>query len=359
MTFGQRDHWLILLVFPYLTSVATRSSRMPIPPLLAFAIGVAAGLGFSLKPQTLLIPAALEVLIASRLANWTALCNLYTTAMAAVVTTYIAVLLFSHQAYLDLVPTIIAVYGYVHWSQTYNLSLFFLAMLPTLLALRNLREQRPPSLQESGRDLFPRTLRDLANASLLFSVLAFVQGKAWPYYFLPALSLAITAMWSSILTARISPVKFTSATLITASIVLVLYLPHPRHAAQQAIASFLEAHDATSVASLTSDIAVAHPAALNAGCSYASRFPSLWWHMASLSRPLPALDRNTLATLARWDRHFISDLGHESPEFILYRKDAPSLGHLAQYPGFLDILLRYCHAHNVTDHYFALQRCTN
>ena len=59
--FGQREHFLILLSLPYLLLTARWAAGLGAPRFAAFALGLAAGLGFALKPYYLLIPLALEV----------------------------------------------------------------------------------------------------------------------------------------------------------------------------------------------------------------------------------------------------------------------------------------------------------
>jgi hypothetical protein len=51
---GQREHLVILLVLPYLLLLAARLEHARVAPRLAFAVGVAAGAGFALKPFFLL-----------------------------------------------------------------------------------------------------------------------------------------------------------------------------------------------------------------------------------------------------------------------------------------------------------------
>ena len=57
---GQREHFMILLSLPYLLLTARRAGGFEAPGLMAFGFGLAAGLGFALKPYYLLIPLALE-----------------------------------------------------------------------------------------------------------------------------------------------------------------------------------------------------------------------------------------------------------------------------------------------------------
>ena len=69
--FGQREHLLVLLCLPYVLAAAldvaalgAQQSEVRLPVSVRVAIGIAAGLGFSLKPHHLLVPLAVEGLVA-------------------------------------------------------------------------------------------------------------------------------------------------------------------------------------------------------------------------------------------------------------------------------------------------------
>ena len=61
--FGQREHWMVLLTLPYIVARGCRLNNSAVSPATGAAIGVAATLGFCIKPYFLLVPIALEVWI--------------------------------------------------------------------------------------------------------------------------------------------------------------------------------------------------------------------------------------------------------------------------------------------------------
>jgi hypothetical protein len=61
--FGQREHWMVLLTLPYIVARGCRLNNSAVSPATGAAIGVAAALGFCIKPYFLLVPVALEVWI--------------------------------------------------------------------------------------------------------------------------------------------------------------------------------------------------------------------------------------------------------------------------------------------------------
>src|SRR5262245_18973212 len=64
--FGQREHWMVLLTLPYIVACACRVGNSAMSPAVGAVIGVAACLGFCIKPYFLLVPVALEIWILAR-----------------------------------------------------------------------------------------------------------------------------------------------------------------------------------------------------------------------------------------------------------------------------------------------------
>jgi hypothetical protein len=61
--FGQRDGLMFVLLLPYIFAAGARRARAPLPRGLAVAVGIAGGIGISLKPFFLLALAAIEGLV--------------------------------------------------------------------------------------------------------------------------------------------------------------------------------------------------------------------------------------------------------------------------------------------------------
>ncbi len=58
--FGQREHFLMVLVLPYLLLTVLTARGLRLSRITAMSLGLAAGPGFALKPHYLLVPLALE-----------------------------------------------------------------------------------------------------------------------------------------------------------------------------------------------------------------------------------------------------------------------------------------------------------
>ena len=64
--FGQREHLMFVAAAPYLIASMARAESVSMAHRSAIAIGIAAGLGFALKPYYLAIPAAVEIYLLGR-----------------------------------------------------------------------------------------------------------------------------------------------------------------------------------------------------------------------------------------------------------------------------------------------------
>ncbi|HUN45626.1 MAG TPA: hypothetical protein VMU85_03855 [Stellaceae bacterium] len=68
--FGQREHLLLLLTLPYLTLAAGRLEARGVSSWEAALAGLAAGIGYCLKPHHLLVVAGVEALLLYRRRDW-------------------------------------------------------------------------------------------------------------------------------------------------------------------------------------------------------------------------------------------------------------------------------------------------
>ena len=88
-SFGQREYLSVLFAMPYLASACVRLQRFENPHRLVYAaVGVIAGIGFSIKPFFLAVPLLVEGLLAVRL-GWRSLFRLESVALALTVLAYV------------------------------------------------------------------------------------------------------------------------------------------------------------------------------------------------------------------------------------------------------------------------------
>jgi len=182
--FGQREHLMFVASAPYLFISMARAEGVSPALRGAIAIGLAAGLGFAVKPYYMAIPATVELYLLVRRGWRTTLRDPIPWAIGFVAVAHVVSMYTIFSAYGRFVlPLAIESYepiGDAGWRQV----LFSDVMAPTLLAL----------LVFGAFAVFlTRTLA--ARALVAFGIGAALSGiaqaKGWPYHVLPALSVAI------------------------------------------------------------------------------------------------------------------------------------------------------------------------
>jgi hypothetical protein len=198
--FGQREHLLVLLCLPYLVAAAfdfapldaaDAGARPALPFWHRVAIGVAAGVGFSLKPQHLLVPMAVEIALAlsgGRLSGGRlrgclrvepiallTTCLLYLGAIRWLTPEYIA----------SVVPILRDTYWAVGGLTARNLILQAIEL--HLLAVSAIATWAALALARGGRRVNPLATVLLA-AGAASTAAYYVQGTGWYYQQIPALS---------------------------------------------------------------------------------------------------------------------------------------------------------------------------
>lgn len=205
--FGQREHLMMLACLPFFLLRWTAYQNQGSNRVIAFVIGLIAGLGFCLKPWFLFIPLATEVyfLISTKRAATVKRPEM-TGALAAFMLYGLAILMMAPEArhaYFDLaVPTYMYGYAYFEKSSIYLLNypatgsqhLIYLAGAGSIAAVMLFR---------TSRLLIPVLVLMLGCAAVYF-----VQAKGWPYHLLP---LSMTASLLAVL------IVFESGRLLIAS----------------------------------------------------------------------------------------------------------------------------------------------
>src|SRR5262245_7665886 len=177
--FGQREHWMALLTLPYIVACGCRVSNSEISPAAGAVIGVAACLGFCIKPYFLLVPVALEIWMLARTRRPSLSVRPETIAMATAGIVYAALTLIYARSYLEVeIPT--ALLGY--WSynspmqEVLRSALALLAPAAMLLGLGYLTRQQGAQV--------PLLTQAFAVAGAASLVAALIQAKPWSYHFL-------------------------------------------------------------------------------------------------------------------------------------------------------------------------------
>lgn len=179
--FGQREHWMVLLTLPYVVTRSRRADGIALPGTAAALIGVAACLGFCVKPYYLLVPVAIEVWLLARTRRPLVWISPETMALTINGLVYFAaVIVWTPNYFEQELPN--ALLGY--WAYQSPLSevpwaavtLTAPAMALGLLGYATLRQgERVPTLAQA-----------FVVAGMAFLIGAIVQMKPWPYHFLPS-----------------------------------------------------------------------------------------------------------------------------------------------------------------------------
>jgi hypothetical protein len=218
--FGQREHLLVLLCLPYVLAAALDSSSHLTPhpsrlaeekftlPLPGVAIGIAAGIGFSLKPHQLLVPIALEAAVLLHRRSF----RLRPEAVALLATclAYLAAIRLVTPNYLTgILPILRDTYwaiGNLTFSQLFFQSLELHILAAVTLTLFYLTRKVPSLWCNEGRPSFWRSQNPRIGSSFTAAIpllliagsastLAYyLQGTGWYYQQIPALSFFAFAL---------------------------------------------------------------------------------------------------------------------------------------------------------------------
>jgi hypothetical protein len=321
--FGQREHFVLALLAPYLLLIVTRASPSPREPgvAVAVAIGLAAGTALALKPHFAIAWLALEGWGRMRVAA-----NRWRVTPEVVATTgllvgYVAAIALLTPAYFDVVRRLGPMY--LRYLQESVWTLLLLAPGAALVFLALLAHV---VLRSYERD---RNLGDALAAGVVGCYLSGVaQQKGLPYHFYPASALALVLLSLVALDApraasRLSQRIYGQAARASAATLVLLTLAssviealggsqreREARAALLAHAQFLRAHSAgRPVGVLSYHLDGAFPLVSYAGVRLASRFPHLWllpasyWDALQSDGPLDYREPAAMAAPERflWD----------------------------------------------------------
>lgn len=185
--FGQRDHLLVILLLPYVLAAALDvDSRAKLALWIRLAIGVIAGLGVSLKPHHLLVPAAIEAVFILKRRRFSLRPELL--ALLATCAAYLAAIRLVTPAYLT---TILPILRDTYWAIG-HLSLPQLVV--QAIQLHILAAAAITLAAISGWHKLPPLTVFLIVAGIAATVAYYLQGTGWYYQQIPALSFFAFAL---------------------------------------------------------------------------------------------------------------------------------------------------------------------
>lgn len=305
--FGQREHLFLLLALPHLLLAWTRvEGRDPGAGLAAF-IGVAAGIGAAIKPPFMLVPLAVEAVVALRTRR---LVRPETLAALAVMAAASVLVLAAFPQYLEISRRVLSLYGANHAAEDewVMVSISLLAAGGAMIGL----------WAGGWRRLAP------AMAAVLAAILFYwLQGKGWAYQGLPAYGLA--AALSGLAWASAATRLRRMAAAAMAAILALLWAmerPPPPAGALDPFVAMLRAHPGSFYA-LSVLVTPSFPAAPLARKDWAGRTNSLFLlpgiaqaerRAAARGEPLA----EDVAAARDWLRHSVAqDLERGQPALVL------------------------------------------
>jgi hypothetical protein len=190
-SFGQREHVMTVLAMPYLLAAAARGDGRSLPLGLSIAVGLAAGVGFSMKPHFVVIPLLVEGFVLTQRALRVGLRDPLPWAIAAAVAGHVLFALAVTPDYVSFVlPFVFKYYTQIGGSDAVSV-LTGRYILPSLAALgfAMLLAMALPR---------PRVVPVAALFGFGAALAAVAQGKGWAYQSYPVMVMAGVAMASTV-----------------------------------------------------------------------------------------------------------------------------------------------------------------
>lgn len=283
--FGQREHLMLVLAFPYVILIVLRARGASVTVPLAACIGILAALGLALKPHFLLVPIVLECYLWWRTRRFGALVRPETVSLAAAILIYLgAIAVVTPEYFRTVVPNALSVYN-----DAYRSTLPFVlqkresVLLPMILALQLATRRHQPF----------RELTDvLCLAATVYFLIYLVQMKGWSYQLYPSSTLWVIAMFvflPGVLAAaqpaardsRVRRLAVGVTILVAATAAWIVGGAIQRGGYQNAFMNvmlpLIEAHAReSSIFVFSAHVVAPFPLVVYGRVDWASRFPALW-----------------------------------------------------------------------------------
>jgi len=340
--FGEREHLMLALAFPYVLLAAARARRVHVPKGLSTAVGLLAGAGIALKPYFLILWLAVEAWLCFGPRVRTLAERVEGLLVAVVGVCYLAGIVLLTPDYLAVARTMAA--SYYHFLSD---SVLVTVLLGDGVAICLFALLGFLALRGSGRH--GELWTALAVAAAGFYAAAVLQQKGWRYHFYPSLATGLVLIGvmaadrrrragsaaERIYAAAVAAAAVLVPTFIAvASVTQMLDARNPRYDADPDLTRLLpvvrEHAKGRPILVLSSNMASSFPLVTYSGAKWASRFPSAWILLAAyqdaLSRPEPLVYRPPPRRegLERYlTEAMAAELQREPPELILVLRSGP------------------------------------
>lgn len=334
--FGQREHFFMILFFPYLFAAVLRFENKKISPFFAVIIGLMAGLGVGLKPYFLFPIVLIELyfMIGKRsLFAWLRVESL--TCIVVLVLYLISIIIF-HPQYIHTLLPLISHFYFISTKESWQMIFFRPTVIYCCLvwACYFLFNKHPQ-----------RALITILMLALTGMMLAFIVPRsAWYYHVLPALSVSCLLAWiysSRIIHAQLKNRKLTKIDKIIFILAGCFVFMVPLfYAVVNTEVSILE-KNSDNVHSLRSYIQSlpqpqklycfsanttmdCFPLVYDTQSEFAGRFPFFWW-LRGVIQIEEERDKNSLPMVIDNDKQFlmnamIDDLNQYQPTLVIINR---------------------------------------
>jgi len=340
-SFGQREHLMLVLAFPYFITMALRARRVPIARLEAVAVGILAGIGFALKPHFFLAPAALELYLLANTRDLRGLFRFENVSLAASVLLYVAsIALFTPEYLTKIVPYALLVYNDAYTSPLWRVvNQREMILLPVIVVMQVVT-RRQQSFGQFG-EVF-------SIGAVCFLAIYLMQAKGWPYQIYPASALWLLATVAYLpgLAAMMRQGSFTrririmSVTLTGVVVVGMLWVVAGAATGKRYENPFLDAMlpivrqyaGPSPIYIFSTNVSTAFPLVTYSNAQWSSRFPTLWLLPGLvIKQPIADVngqeaDRKLLGEIHRYlVDAVVADLSAKPPALIIVdaRSDKP------------------------------------
>lgn len=314
VSFGQREHLLLIFMLPYLLAAALRLDDKILYPWLAVVIGLFAGLGFAIKPYFLLALCMVELLFVwkkNRLFAWV---RIETVVIASVLVLYLCSIIIFQPGYIKSILPLVSKYYFSSikqpWlsilSQHYVMFCFIIAMLYLYFI----------------QDDEYKNLGNVIFVALIGMMLAFsIPQNAWYYHVFPALGLAFLLMMHCFgqQLVRFKKRSKKSVFITCFIVVIAIFFVREYYGMLRQNIELTKNNPANTVVELFNKLSGKHTIScfslygtpscfpmvyeINGG-QYQSRFPSFWWYSGLRFAEIKAKNNDELRVVTK-DREYL------------------------------------------------------
>lgn len=180
--FGQREHLLIILGFPYILLIGLRCKKINIPSSLALFIGFLAGIAINIKPYFLLLWFVLEGYLICYQKTWRTLIRIENLIIIAICCIYLGLIaVFTPEYIIKVLPVLSQLYYIAYWNSWKAVVLNYAVIFYSLCSIYYWLTRKT-----SSNPLFLDLCQLCAS---VFLVIYLLQRVAWDYHSIPVVSL--------------------------------------------------------------------------------------------------------------------------------------------------------------------------